>query len=64
MQVEKVTYEINWAAFKRGRSFFIPCLRGKLGRRTIKKEARRLHYTVVAKIVIEDGVRGVRTWRV
>jgi len=64
MKVEKVTYEIDWKKFKVGYSFFIPCLNPKKSRRNILKVVHRLKYKVVHKVVIEDGVRGVRVWRV
>jgi hypothetical protein len=64
MQVEKVAYEINWKNFKAGASFFIPCLNAPKSKREILKVTRRLRYKVIAKIVIEDGIQGVRVWRV
>ena len=64
MQVEKVTYEINWKKFKVGYSFFVPCLNPIKSRRDILKVLHRLQYKIVHKVVIEDGVRGVRVWRV
>jgi hypothetical protein len=42
MQVEKVSYEINWKKFKRGYSFFIPCLDPKSARDEIKAVTRPL----------------------
>ena len=64
MKIENVTYEINWKSFKKGYSFFIPCLDVKESRAKIEKETKRLKYKVVTKVVIEDGVRGVRVWKV
>jgi len=64
MKIENVTYEINWKNFKKGYSFFIPCLDVKESRTKIEKETKRLKYKVVTKVVIEDGVRGVRVWKV
>jgi len=64
MRVEKITYEINWKGFGVGCSFFIPCLNPKKSRRDILQVVHRLRYKVVTKVVIEDGVRGVRVWRV
>ena len=63
MQVERVTYQINWKTFKAGTSFFIPCLKPTQARQTILKETKRFKYKVVTKVVIEDGVRGIRVWR-
>jgi len=63
MLVEKVSYEVNWRNFKRGASFFIPCLDPKLARGEIKAVTDRLKYKVLIKVVIEEGVRGLRVWR-
>ena len=64
MKIEKVTYEINWKKFKRGHSFFIPCLNTTQTKADITNVTGRLRYKTVTKAVIEDGVRGVRVWRV
>jgi hypothetical protein len=64
MEVEKVSYQIDWQKFKPGASFFIPCLDSKAAKRTISRTLTRLKYKFVIKVVIEDGVRGVRAWRV
>jgi hypothetical protein len=64
MIVEKVTYEINWAKFKVGSSFFIPCLNPRKSRKDIVNVTKRLAYKTATKVVIEDGVRGIRIWRI
>jgi hypothetical protein len=64
MRVENVSYRINWSAFKTGASIFIPCLNPKTALVEINKVIKRLRYKVVTRIVIEDGVQGVRIWRV
>jgi hypothetical protein len=64
MQVEKVNYDINWKAFKRGWSFFIPCLNPVQARRELLATTERLRLTVITKVVIVEGVRGLRVWRV
>lgn len=63
MQVEKVSYQINWKKFKRGYSFFIPCLDPKSARKEIKEVTDRLKYKILTKVVIEGGVKGLRIWR-
>lgn len=64
MQVEKVKYEVNWKGFKRGYSIFIPCLDPK---KALKVEVapffKRVKMKVLTKVVIEEGVRGLRIWR-
>ena len=64
MQIEKVDYQINWKKFKRGWSFFIPCLKPVSAKQVLLAEAKRLKYKVATKVTIEDGVRGIRIWRV
>lgn len=64
MTVEKVKYQVNWKTFKKGWSFFIPCLDAPRCRPIIVKEVRRLKYKVLTKVVITDGVRGIRVWRI
>jgi len=67
MDVEKITYQINWKKFKPGFSFFtffIPALEPIKARHIVLAEAKRLRYNVTSKITIEDSVRGVRVWRV
>jgi hypothetical protein len=64
MKVEKLDYQINWKAFRAGASFFIPCLKPPQARLAILTETNKHKYQVVTKIVIEDGVRGIRVWRV
>ena len=64
MVVEKVEYKVNWKAFKKGYSFFIPCLDPPRCRPSIAKEIKKLNYKVVTKVTIDDGVRGIRVWRV
>jgi|TARA_R110002095_G_scaffold51216_4_gene44806 hypothetical protein len=64
MQVEKIVYEINWVKFKVGCSFFVPCLDPRKSRKKIVDVTKRLGYKVATKVVITDGVRGIRIWRI
>jgi hypothetical protein len=64
MQVEKVSYDINWKAFKRGTSFFIPCLDPPRARKEILATTKRLKIKVITKVVIVEGIKGLRVWRV
>lgn len=63
MQVEKVNYDINWKGFRRGRSFFIPCLDTPRARQEILETTERLGLTVLIKVVIVEGIKGLRVWR-
>lgn len=64
MQVEKVSYNINWKNFRRGYSFFIPCLNPREAKKEILCTTNRLKLKVLTKVVIEEGVRGLRVWRI
>ena len=64
MQVEKVSYQINWKAFRRGTSIFIPCLDPVHAKREVNLVMQRLRFKVVMKPVVEDSIRGLRIWRV
>ena len=63
MLIEGVEYQLNWAEFTVGSSFFIPCVDAKLAEQKVCNKLERLGYAVISKIVVENGVRGVRIWR-
>lgn len=63
MWVERVDYDIDWRKFKRGASFFIPCLNPKLARREILGFVGKFKIKVFTKVVIVDGIQGLRVWR-
>lgn len=63
MVVEKVSYEVNWRAFKRGTSIFIPCLDSIKAKAEVAPVLKRLRIKVITKVRIEDGIRGLRMWR-
>jgi len=64
MQVEGVTYEVNWKAFKRGRSIFIPCLDPARAKQEVAVVLERLRIKTVSMVVIDTGIRGLRIWRI
>lgn len=64
MKIETVTYQIDWSKFRRGYSFFVPCIDEKAARQTIAAVSKRLKMTTVTKVVIEEGIKGLRVWRV
>ena len=55
---------MDWMAFQMGSSFFLPCCKCIALRNEILSKATRAGAKVACKLVIEKGVRGVRTWRV
>lgn len=64
MHVAGVQYQINWKQFKKGHSFFIPCLHCPSAIKEMTPILNRLKYKFVTKCVIENGIRGVRVWRI
>lgn len=64
MKIETVTYRINWAKFRKGYSFFVPCIDHKAARRTLAEIGARLKIKTISKVVVVDGVKGLRVWRV
>ena len=63
MQIEGVTYEVNWRRFKKGTSVFFPCLDYERAKAQLMVVTDRLGLNVLIKSTIEDGVRGLRVWR-
>ena len=64
MRVEGINYQINWCQFRKGYSFFVPCIDHKAAKKTVLRVAKRLDLNVEMKVVIEEGVKGLRVWRV
>jgi hypothetical protein len=63
MQIEGVSYDVNWRAFKKGTSLFFPCLDQDRAETQLMVVMNRLRLKVLVKHVIEDGIRGLRVWR-
>jgi hypothetical protein len=63
MRIDGVSYELDWRKFKPGTSFFIPCLDAEKAREQLARTTSRLGVNVLTKILIVDGVRGLRVWR-
>lgn len=64
MRIEGVDYSLNWQKFRIGASFFVPCLNDEDARRRIETKMSRLGYATMIKLVVEDGIRGLRVWRI
>ena len=64
MKIENVRYEIEWRRFHKGYSFFIPCVDTVEARDVIKRVTDRLRIDIVTKVVVIDGIKGLRVWRV
>lgn len=64
MRIENVRYRIDWAEFRRGYSFFVPCIDPHEARLEIAVITKRLDIDVITQVVVENGVKGLRVWRV
>lgn len=64
MQIEKVSYTIDWRKLRKGYSFFVPCINHRGAKRTLNKVADRLGMAFIFKVVVVEGVKGLRVWRV
>ena len=64
MRIEGITYDVDWAECDSGQSVFIPCLDGDKARDTAAKYCTRLNVEVVVSVRIEEGIRGLRIWKV
>jgi hypothetical protein len=64
MRINRLDYNIDWRKFRVGWSFFVPCLLLQEGKETVTTVAKRLGFRVFIKPVIEDGIKGLRVWRI
>jgi len=64
MEIETVQYRMNWAKFRPKTSFFVPCINHYVARDTIEAFFKPYKIKVVTKLVINEGVKGLRVWRV
>jgi hypothetical protein len=64
MRIEGIDYQLKWPKFRIGTSFFVPCLNDADARRRIETKMTRLGYATIIKLVVEDGIRGLRVWRI
>jgi len=64
VKVENISYQVNWQKFKPGYSIFVPCVNVRAAKGEVMVVLRRLKIKVVMKVVIEEGIKGLRIWRV
>ena len=64
MKVEAVNYEVDWKKFERGSAIFIPCLNPEKAYRQIRRTTDTLRFRILAKLVVVEGVQGLRVWRI
>ena len=63
MLVEGINYDINWRKFRPGMSIFIPCLDVVRAKEQVIVVTKRLNIKILTKVVIHEGIRGLRIWR-
>jgi hypothetical protein len=63
MLIHKLYFRVNWAKFRVGSSFFIPCLDTEAAVKEVTRVAKRLNYTVKTQVLISEGIHGLRVWR-
>jgi len=63
LEIEQLEYDIDETKFGPGRSFFLPCLAPKRARVLVERAMKQQKYTVFIKVVIEEGISGLRVWR-
>lgn len=64
MMIEKVRYRLNWAKFRKGYSFFVPCIDTVEAKHEVLRATERLGIDVVMRVEVVDGIKGLRVWRV
>jgi hypothetical protein len=64
MRIETVSYQVEWRKFLKGYSFFVPCIDEGAAREELNRVAKRLKLEIVTKVVLVDGIKGLRVWRV
>jgi hypothetical protein len=64
MLIHRLSFRINWRKFVVGSSFFIPCLDVEEAQNQIKRTTKRLRYKIKTQLVIEQGIQGLRVWRI
>lgn len=64
MLIENVRYRLDWAKFRKGHSFFVPCIDTFEARAELEMIAKRLGMKIVTQVVVQDGIKGLRVWRV
>lgn len=64
MRVNRLNYQVDWKKFRVGWSFFVPCLYLEEGKHAVTTVTKRLGYKVLIKPVIEEGIKGLRVWRI
>ena len=62
--LEQLEYDIDETKFSPGRSFFLPCLAPAKARIQIIRVMELHGHHVFAKVVLEEGISGLRVWKI
>jgi len=54
---------VNWNKLVVGASVFIPCINTEKARKQLKRVAQMKQYETTTHVCIENGMWGVRMWR-
>jgi hypothetical protein len=63
MIIHTIDFQVDWDKFVVGSSFFIPCLNWKKAKLIVQAECRSRGISTLARMSIEEGIRGLRVWR-
>ena len=63
VKLDGAVYDVAWDEFERGDSMFFICLNRSAAEQKLKRIAASLLFEVATQQKIEDGIRGVRMWR-
>jgi len=62
MEVEQITYVIDWDRFIPGSSFFIPCLDPKKATKIVMAATTEKGFKVYIRKELHEGISGLRVW--
>lgn len=64
MLIEGVDYTVDWRRFRKGQSVFVPCQNGKEAKAAVRQEIVGKGVKVLMSHRVEEGIRGLRIWRI
>jgi hypothetical protein len=64
MRIQGISYNVNWRNFRVGTSFCLPFIDDSSAKKEVLRTTKRLRVKVFIKVVIEEGVKGLRIWRI
>ena len=64
LEIEGVQVQIEWHKFRLGTSFFLPCIAHDRMAASVVKRAESRGFRIKTLARIENGMWGIRVWRV